>query len=101
MVVWVMRFTQLIIAGGACAMALAVNSVYGLYLLCSDFVYVVLYPQLICVLFIRWSNSYGSLAGYVIGLLFRLLGGEPSLKLPPVIGTCGSAGHSTGCLAIE
>ncbi|XP_070187378.1 high affinity choline transporter 1-like isoform X2 [Littorina saxatilis] len=84
-VVWVMRGAQLVIAVMACAMAISVSSIYYLFLLCSDFVYVVLFPQLICVLYIRWSNSYGSLAGFIIGLTFRILGGEPGLSLPPTI----------------
>ena len=81
-----MRGAQVVIAALACAMAISVSSIYYLFLLCSDFVYVVLFPQLLCVLYVRWSNSYGSLAGLAIGLLMRLLGGEPGLKLPPTIG---------------
>ena len=76
----------MVIAALACVMAISVSSIYYLFLLCSDFVYVVLFPQLLCVLYVRWSNSYGSLVGYVIGLLFRLLGGEPGLGLSPTIG---------------
>nr|KAG5713909.1 hypothetical protein BaRGS_024536 [Batillaria attramentaria] len=85
MVVWVMRAAQVVITILACVMAITVSSIYYLWILCSDFVYVILFPQLLCVLYVRWSNSYGSLAGFVLGLLFRLLGGEPGLSLPPVI----------------
>lgn len=86
MTVWVMRCAQVVIAGLACGLALTVTSVYYLWALSSDFVYVILFPQLLCVLFVRWSNTYGSLAAFVFGLLFRLLGGEPGLNLPPAIG---------------
>ena len=86
LLVWVMRGTQVVIAAMACAMAISVSSIYSLFLLCADFVYVILFPQLLCVLYIRWSNSYGSLVGFVVGLTFRLLGGEPGLKLPAAIG---------------
>lgn len=85
MVVWVMRGAQVVITVIACVLAITVSSIYYLWILCSDFVYVILFPQLLCVLYVRWSNSYGSLAGFVLGLLLRLLGGEPGLKIQPVI----------------
>ena len=37
-----------------------------------DLVYVVLFPQLTCVVYVKWCNTYGSFAGYIIGELFRL-----------------------------
>jgi high affinity choline transporter 7 len=66
-------------------MALLTGTVYGLWYLSSDLVYVIIFPQLICVLFIKGTNTYGSVAGYVFGLLLRIGGGEPYLKLPPFI----------------
>ena len=46
--------------------------------------YVLLFPQLLlavrCPLLV---NTYGSLASFVVGLVLRLLGGEPGLGLPP------------------
>uniref|UniRef100_A0A672RHF4 Solute carrier family 5 member 7 n=1 Tax=Sinocyclocheilus grahami TaxID=75366 RepID=A0A672RHF4_SINGR len=37
------------------------------------------------LLFIKGTNTYGSVAGYVFGLLLRVGGGEPYLRLPPFI----------------
>ena len=37
-----------------------------------DLVYVVLFPQLTCVVYVKWCNTYGSFAGYIIGELFPL-----------------------------
>nr|KAG5700863.1 hypothetical protein BaRGS_012270 [Batillaria attramentaria] len=68
-----------VVAAASCVMAISVSSIYSLFLLCSDFVYVILFPQLVCVLYVHWTNTYGSLAGFVLGLLFRLLGGEPNI----------------------
>ncbi|CAG5122371.1 unnamed protein product [Candidula unifasciata] len=65
--VWVMRVAQIAVAAMACAMALTVNSIYYLFLLCSDFIYVILFPQLVCVLYIKKSNSYGSLMSFIVG----------------------------------
>ncbi|XP_012934956.1 high-affinity choline transporter 1 [Aplysia californica] len=83
--VWVMRGAQVVITILACLMAISVKSVYGLWLLCSDLVFVTIFPQLICVMYLKDSNAYGSLASFVLGLVFRLLGGEKSLDLPAAI----------------
>ncbi|CAG5122372.1 unnamed protein product [Candidula unifasciata] len=83
--VWVMRLAQVVITVLACYMAISVSSIYRLWILCSDFVYVILFPQLVCVMYIRDTNSYGSFAAFVLGLLFRLLGGDASLGIPAAI----------------
>lgn len=52
--------------------------------MCSDLVYVILFPQMIMVIhFKKFCNTYGSLAAYVIALFFRLAGGEQMLNLEP------------------
>lgn len=80
-----MRITIFVFGALATAMALLTGTVYGLWYLSSDLVYVIIFPQLLSVLFIRGTNTYGSVAGYVFGLLLRIGGGEPYLKLPPFI----------------
>ncbi|XP_001339635.3 high-affinity choline transporter 1 [Danio rerio] len=84
-IVWVMRITIFVFGAVATAMALLTGSVYGLWYLSSDLVYVIIFPQLLSVLFIKGTNTYGSVAGYVFGLLLRIGGGEPYLRLPPFI----------------
>uniref|UniRef100_A0A8B9GSK1 Solute carrier family 5 member 7a n=1 Tax=Astyanax mexicanus TaxID=7994 RepID=A0A8B9GSK1_ASTMX len=84
-IVWVMRITIFVFGALATAMALLTGTVYGLWYLSSDLVYVIIFPQLISVLFVRGTNTYGSVAGYVFGLILRIGGGEPYLKLPPFI----------------
>ncbi|XP_029980603.1 high-affinity choline transporter 1-like [Sphaeramia orbicularis] len=84
-IVWVMRFTIFVFGALATAMALLTGSVYGLWYLSSDLVYVIIFPQLLSVLFVKFTNTYGSVAGYIFGLLLRIGGGEPYLKLPPFI----------------
>jgi len=83
--VWVMRGSQVVIGCLACVMAITVSSIYELFVLCADFVYVVIFPQLVCVMYIKDSNSYGSLTAFVLGLGFRLLGGEAALGIPATI----------------
>lgn len=54
--------------------------------LCSDLVYVILFPQLLIVVhFKHYCNTYGSVASYVIGFLARVSGGEPLMNMPPLI----------------
>lgn len=47
--------------------------------------YVLVFPQLICVLFFRVSNGYGVIAGCVVGLTLRVLSGDPVLGLPVLL----------------
>lgn len=85
-VIWVMRVAILFVGVLATAMALTVKSIYGLWYLSSDLVYVILFPQLVCtVYFPRYCNTYGSLAAYIVGLLMRGLGGEDIIGLPAII----------------
>lgn len=77
-----MRIGIVGVGAAATVLAIQVDSIYDLFVLCSDFVYVMLFPQLTCVVYFRDVNTYGSLAGYIMGLFFRLAGGEKSLKLP-------------------
>lgn len=79
-----MRITIFVFGASATAMALLTQSVYGLWYLSSDLVYIIIFPQLLCVLFIKGTNTYGSIAGYIFGLFLRITGGEQYLHLPPL-----------------
>ncbi|CAL8108652.1 unnamed protein product [Calicophoron daubneyi] len=83
-VLWVMRASIFVISALSCALGIYIKSIYGLWYLCSDLVYVILFPQLVCVLYVRFANTYGSLIGYIVGLFVRLTAGESLLGLPPL-----------------
>ncbi|CAH8603305.1 unnamed protein product [Heterobilharzia americana] len=83
-VIWIMRVSIFVIGAFACWLGIAIQSIYGLWYLCSDLVYVILFPQLICVLYVAFSNTYGSLASYIVGLFVRLTSGESVLGLRPL-----------------
>ena len=83
--IWVMRVAIFGVGSLACLFALTISSVYGLWFLCGDLVYVILFPQLVCVVYIDFCNLYGSLAGYIIGWILRLGGGESMIGLPAII----------------
>ena len=84
-ILWVMRVSIFLIGGAATALAIVVDSIYGLWYLCSDLIYVILFPQLLCCVHLPFTNAYGSMAGFVLGLFFRLTGGEMFLDFPPLI----------------
>ncbi|NWW74424.1 SC5A7 protein, partial [Climacteris rufus] len=84
-VLWAMRTSMLVFGAGAAALAFCSTSVYDLWFLSGELVYALLFPQLCCALFAPSTNTYGSAAGFLVGLLLRLLAGEPALSIPPVI----------------
>ena len=84
-IIWVMRAAVFGVSAMAMATAITVTSIYELWFLCADFVYIIIFPQLVCVVYVENANTYGSLAGYIIGLFFRLAGGEPWMGLRAII----------------
>jgi len=85
-IMWVMRVAIFAVGGMATYMALTIPTIYGLWALCSDLVYVILFPQLLMVVhFTEHCNTYGSLFAYCIGLVIRVSGGEKLIGLPPLI----------------
>lgn len=84
-IVWVMRFSILVIGCFATLVAVTIKSIYYLFVLCSDLVYVVAFPQLVCVIYLPFANTYGSLAGFIVAFIMRLTGGEHLINLPALI----------------
>jgi high affinity choline transporter 7 len=80
-----MRFGIFFVASLATIMGITIKTVYGLWFLCSDLVYVVLFPQLLCVVYFKSTNTYGSMCAYWVGIFLRLSGGENLFKLPALI----------------
>ena len=69
----------------ATLIALQVQSIYTLWILCSDFVYCLLFPALVTALFDKKANFYGALAGFLVAFILRFGGGEASLGLPTIL----------------
>ncbi|XP_029457568.1 high affinity choline transporter 1-like [Rhinatrema bivittatum] len=89
-----MRLSMVLFGSAAAGLAFLSHSVYDLWFLSGELVYTILFPQICCVFYISNTNTYGSATGFLFGLLLRLLGGETSLKLPPVI-------HYPGCRLVD
>ncbi|XP_065216726.1 high-affinity choline transporter 1 isoform X2 [Planococcus citri] len=85
-IIWVMRVAIFVVGVLSTLMALTIPSIYGLWSMCSDLVYVILFPQLLMVVhFKKYCNTYGSLSAYIIALSVRISGGEAMLGLPAFI----------------
>ncbi|XP_075539171.1 high-affinity choline transporter 1-like [Dermacentor variabilis] len=65
--------------------ALSVDSVFALWNLCSDIVYVLLFPQLLCLFYFKETNAYGSVLAFIVGGVFRCMCGEPSMNVPVMV----------------
>lgn len=76
--IWIIGIT-------ATLLALQVKSVYELWFLCSDFVYAILFPQLVTALFDKKANRYGSIAGFMVSLVLRFGGGDATLGIPTML----------------
>jgi high affinity choline transporter 7 len=74
-----------IIGIAATLIALQVKSIYALWFLCSDFVYCILFPQLVAALFDKKANVYGSAVGFVVSFILRFGGGEETLGIPTLL----------------
>ncbi|CAL1538083.1 unnamed protein product [Lymnaea stagnalis] len=82
---WVLRICVVICGTLGTVVAVFSTTIYGLFVLCSDLMYVVLFPQLISVLWIPWSNTYGSSVGFFVSFTLRILSGDSLLKIPAAI----------------
>ena len=78
--------TCIVVIGLAAALiALKIQSVYELWILCSDFVYCILFAQLLCAVYDKKANKIGSIAGIAVSFILRFGGGEAALGIPRLI----------------
>jgi len=81
----VLRSCILIVGIAVTLLALEIQSVYQLWILCSDFVYCILFAQLVCALYDPKANRMGSIAGIIVSFTLRFGGGEAALGIPRLI----------------
>lgn len=79
------RIGMLITGGITTAMGIGVKSTYDLWVLSSDVIFVVLFPQLLCSVYIKSVNIYGSIPALLVGVVLRIGGGEKLVGIPTLI----------------
>jgi len=84
-VVIALRFFILLTCILATTLAITYKSIYDLFVLCGDFMYVMVFPQLVLVIFWEKANTYGCVSSFFITLLLRLLVGDATLGIPASI----------------
>lgn len=71
----ILKISIWIIGIAATLIALKVKSVYALWFLCSDFVYTILFPQLLLALYDQHANTIGAVSGLIVSFFLRMGGG--------------------------
>lgn len=82
---WVIRISVVVVGLAGTALTFLDSSVLVFWLVGVDMSYTIMFPQLVCVLFFKVSNSYGATVGFMMGIIMRVLSGEPLIGLPPAI----------------
>ncbi|XP_062575290.1 high-affinity choline transporter 1-like [Saccostrea cucullata] len=83
--VWVQTISIFCVGVMATLVSLFVPIVYGLFVLAADIVFVIVLPQLFCAVFIKWTNVYGAIPGFLVGTILRIGAGEVLLDWSPFI----------------
>lgn len=87
---WVIRVVVAFVGTVGTLLTSLRNSVLLFWFLCSEVAYIIIFPQLVCILFFNISNGYGAVIGFLVGLVVRVLGGDSFLGITPII-------HFPGC----
>lgn len=82
---WVIRISVVVVGLAGTGLTFLDSSVLVFWLVGVDMSYTIMFPQLVCVLFFKASNGYGATVGYLMGIIMRILSGEPLIGLPPAI----------------
>lgn len=82
---WVIRSSIVVVGLIGTSLTSLKKSLLIFLFLGAEVAYIIVFPQLLCVLFVNKSNGYGVVMGLLTGLTLKLLNGVPSLGLTPVL----------------
>lgn len=82
---WVIRISVIAVGIAGTALTFLDSSVLVFWLVGVDMSYTIMFPQLVCILFFKVANGYGATVGFIMGIVMRVLSGEPLIGLPPAI----------------
>ncbi|CAH1778731.1 unnamed protein product [Owenia fusiformis] len=82
---WAQRITIVVLGILASITAIYADTIYGLVLFGSEFGLVMVFPHLVCSMYIPVSNGYGALIGSSLSLILRIGGGDELMNLAPFI----------------
>lgn len=88
---WVIRAVVVVVGIAGTALTAFQKGTMVMWYIGVALTYVFMFPQLICVLFFDVANSYGSVMGFLLSLLLRLLCGWSHLGIPAVLHLPGGA----------
>ncbi|XP_061833071.1 high affinity choline transporter 1-like isoform X1 [Nerophis lumbriciformis] len=95
---WVIRISVVVVGLAGTVLTFLDSSVLVFWLVGVDMSFTIMFPQLVCILFFNVSNGYGASLGFLVGILMRILSGEPLIGLPPVIRYPGCRLNAEGTL---
>ncbi|XP_033996927.1 high-affinity choline transporter 1-like [Trematomus bernacchii] len=87
---WVIRISVVLFGLAGTSLTFLHTGVMAFWILGGEIAYILMFPQLVCVLFFNISNGYGATVGFLGSFILKLLSGEPLLGIPPAI-------HFPGC----
>ncbi|KAJ3600578.1 hypothetical protein NHX12_031558 [Muraenolepis orangiensis] len=82
---WVIRAVVVMVGILGTALTSIQKGTMAIWYIAVTMTYCFMFPQLICVLFFNVANCYGSIMGFLIGLVLRLLCGWSDLRIPAVL----------------
>ncbi|XP_068597617.1 high-affinity choline transporter 1-like [Brachionichthys hirsutus] len=87
---WAVRASVVLSGVAGTSLTMLNDGLILFWFLANEVSYLIVFPELVCVLFFNVSNGYGAVMGVLVALTLKLLSGDPLLGLEPVL-------HFPGC----